>query len=148
LTPTPSLLKLLNKGYVHKLKILVVDDAEPCRKLHIKLMKEFATTIQEAGTGVEAVELVRESISSGDPFDVIFMDNSMPEMDGPSATKEIRQIGFEGKVVGVTGYAEQADIDNFVDSGADEILVKPVKVAIFKKVLVDLGTKLANPIDL
>jgi CheY-like chemotaxis protein len=129
---------------VHKLKILVVDDAESCRKLHMKLMKQFATEIKDAGTGAEAVQLVRESMSCGVPFDVVFMDNSMPEMDGPTATKEIRQIGFVGKVFGVTGYGEQADIDHFMGCGADHILVKPVKVAMFREVLRDLGAQVAK----
>ena len=107
----------------------------------MKVMKQFAFVMMEAGTGLEAVQLVKDSMGNGVPFDAIFMDNSMPGMDGPEATKEIRKLGFVGKIFGVTGHADQNDIESFIASGADEVLVKPVKIAKFKDVLQKIGAK-------
>jgi CheY-like chemotaxis protein len=54
------------------------------------------------------------------------MDNSMPVMNGVDATKRIRELGYTGKIFGVTGNGFQSDIDEFIAHGADEVLVKPV----------------------
>lgn len=80
----------------------------------------------EASNGNEAVERVKECISKGIVLDGILMDSSMPFMNGPTATTIIREIGFRGKVFGVTGNAYQADIDDFIMHGVDEVLIKPI----------------------
>lgn len=50
----------------------------------------------------------------------------MPIMSGASATKLIREGGFKGKILGVTGNALQADIDDFIQQGADKVYLKPL----------------------
>ena len=52
--------------------------------------------------------------------------NSMPVMSGTAATKIIRDSGFTGKILGVTGNALQADIDEFIQLGADKVYLKPL----------------------
>ena len=109
-----------------KLRLLVVDDAALCRKFSRRVIGAHCSEIVEAGNGQEAVERVRESIAAGNPFDGILMDSSMPIMNGTTATRLIRRLGYAGRVFGVTGNAFQADIDDFLAHGADEVLIKPV----------------------
>jgi CheY-like chemotaxis protein len=45
---------------------------------------------------------------------------------GPRATQQIRKLGYDGVVLGLTGHALPADILDFTTSGADGVLVKPV----------------------
>jgi DNA-binding response OmpR family regulator len=47
-------------------------------------------------------------------------------MDGFVAVKEIRNLGYTGLIFGVTGSSSEDDHDIFVESGADEVLVKPL----------------------
>jgi CheY-like chemotaxis protein len=47
-------------------------------------------------------------------------------MNGPEATQLLRQQGFRGLVVGVTGNVLQADVDSFLRCGADAVLPKPL----------------------
>jgi CheY-like chemotaxis protein len=47
-------------------------------------------------------------------------------MNGPTATKEIRALGYDRKIFGVTGNAVQSDIDIFIQSGATAVYPKPV----------------------
>lgn len=56
------------------------------------------------------------------------MDNSMPFMDGTTATQLIRQLGYKGKMFGITGNAFQSDIEDFLAHGVDEVLIKPVSL--------------------
>lgn len=51
-----------------------------------------------------------------------------PVVDGPTATKAIRLLGYTGKVFGITGNALQSDVDTFLAAGADAVFPKPLDV--------------------
>ena len=119
----------LNSGSIDlKLRILLVDDAVLCRKFHRRILAPSCHEILEASNGQEAVERVRESMQSGVQIDGILMDSSMPFMNGTTAAKLIREMGFEGLIFGVTGNAFQSDIDDFIAHGVNEVLIKPLSV--------------------
>eukprot|EP01041_Mallomonas_annulata_P012181 gene12181-biopygen5948 len=52
----------------------------------------------------------------------------MPVMDGPSAAKAMREMGFTGPIIGVTGNAIGADVKTYLSNGANEVLTKPLNV--------------------
>ena len=64
-------------------------------------------------------------------YSAILMDFVMPNMDGPTATKEIRSLGYTGLIFGVTGNTLVADIDYFIASGANQVLAKPLDMDVF-----------------
>jgi CheY-like chemotaxis protein len=66
-------------------------------------------------------------------YDVILMDFVMPNMDGPTATKELRRLGYEGLILGVTGNALPTDIDHFLAHGASKVLLKPFRIKEFNE---------------
>ena len=68
-----------------------------------KVLTKTINVIDEAEDGLEAIEKVKESISKGRTYDVIFMDYLMPNTDGITAAKEIRSLGYMGQIVAVTG---------------------------------------------
>jgi CheY-like chemotaxis protein len=72
------------------------------------------------------------SIPTRSTYDVILMDFIMPNMDGPTATRELRRLGYEGLIVGVTGNALPTDIDHFLAHGASKVLLKPLRMDEFK----------------
>ena len=47
-------------------------------------------------------------------------------MDGLTATRELRQRGYHGVIIGVTGGGLPEDIAAFLDAGADDVLIKPI----------------------
>lgn len=109
------------------LNILVVEDNKfnrhVCRAL---LGKEHRIT--EAANGLEALELFHAERD----FDVILMDVQMPEMDGLSATTEIRrleeQLGWpRTPVVALTANAMDADRQRAMDAGMDDFIAKPIR---------------------
>lgn len=115
--------------------VLVVDDAPLCRKLIIRSLVLHCQSCIEASNGLEAYELVCTSLQNGHPYDYIFMDNSMPIMSGIESIRLIRTAGFRGKILMVTGNALADDIDDAFSSGADGVLIKPLKPADFESII-------------
>ena len=114
--------------------VLVVDDSSLNRKVMMKALSAAGHTCKEADDGAEAVRLV----DAGMQIDVILMDSQMPFMGGPLATRKIRDLGYTGFVIGVTGNAMPADTAEFLSHGADMVLVKPMSVAMFEQAMDEL----------
>eukprot|EP01036_Dinobryon_divergens_P024900 gene24900-33391_t len=94
-----------------------------------------ALDISEADDGAVAVSLVTAASDAGSPFDIVFMDNIMILMHGPEAARAMRAEGFQGFIVGVTGNLMKDDVNEYIISGADSVLGKPVNIEEIKKIL-------------
>ena len=91
-------------------------------------------TCEEAEDGFQAVQKVIEKSNSANGrsnYDAILMDFIMPNMDGPTATREIRALGYTAPIFGVTGNGLTTDIAHFMMCGVDEVLLKPLNVIDF-----------------
>jgi len=121
------------------LHVLVVDDVSSCRKMLVRLMASKRHHCEEARDGQEAVEMVRASYAGGRPYNVVLMDFEMPVMNGPTATKELRDLGLQVLVIGVTGNVLPEDLRHFKDCGANAVLTKPLKIASLEHVLQEHG---------
>jgi CheY-like chemotaxis protein len=105
---------------------LVVDDAKLNRKMMVKLLEGTSCRVQEAEDGMEAVSAVRNAMEQNNYVDVILMDYMMPNMNGPTAAREIRRLGYPGLIIGVTGNALSQDMQHYITQGADAVITKPV----------------------
>ncbi|XP_056168145.1 two-component response regulator 24-like isoform X2 [Syzygium oleosum] len=106
-----------------KLSVLIVDDELLVRKVHERLVSKLEVAkqvqTQTATNGKEALDLHL----SGSSFDIILVDLQMPIMDG---TEELRAMGVESMIVGVTSVDAGADKEAFMEAGLDECLAKPL----------------------
>jgi CheY-like chemotaxis protein len=103
------------------LRYLLVDDSAPSRKMMVRLVAKQSGGITEARNGAEAVECMKLALKGGDPFDVVLMDAFMPVLDGFQAAFMMREMGFKGIIVGITGSSLSEDINAFKSYGADEV---------------------------
>ena len=118
--------------YYHDIRVLIADDASSNRKMLSRLLKIRFGEVHEAVDGLDAVSQLRSRLESGEPaFDVILMDNMMPNMDGPTATRAMRDMGYEGLIIGVTGHAMPAEVQDFLNHGANLVLTKPMDMKVF-----------------
>ncbi|WP_077615090.1 response regulator [Caenibacillus caldisaponilyticus] len=101
--------------------ILVVDDAAFMRMM-IKdiLTKNGYEVIAEAGDGQEAIEKYKEHKP-----DLVTLDITMPEMDGITCLKKIREFDPNAKIIMVSAMGQQAMVIDAIQAGAKDFIVKP-----------------------
>jgi CheY-like chemotaxis protein len=110
--------------------ILIVEDYAVNRSFVKFLLEDYGYEVTEAANGHEAVESVKQQ-----PPDLILMDLAMPDMDGLTATREIRQMEGMAKlpIIAVTAYGQlyydkamEAGFDDFISKPFDPLILKPL----------------------
>ncbi len=100
-------------------KLLVVDDEVRIRELIRKYAEFEGYTVEEAGDGMQAIEVCRNNT-----YDLIIMDVMMPELDGFSACREIRKFS-DTPVIMLSARGEEYDKIHGFELGSDDYVVKP-----------------------
>jgi len=108
-----------------RLRALVADDNDVNRMLIAAMLKSLGCDVELVQNGREAVDIVAR-----DPFDVLFMDISMPQMDGMEATRLIRASGGQNAavaIIAVTAHAMIGDRERFLAAGMNDYIAKPFR---------------------
>lgn len=130
------------------MKILVIDDNLASRKLLQSYLVDYGT-VQTASNGLEAYEAIKLCIESGDRYDLICLDIVMPEMDGRTLLKNIRQLESEysisdaqkAKIIMTTALDDRMDIIESFNEGCEGYIIKPVDKDHLKRVIEQLALK-------
>ncbi|WP_168732990.1 hybrid sensor histidine kinase/response regulator [Aliigemmobacter aestuarii] len=114
----------------HKLDVLIVEDNLTNRIVLEEMVTRLGHDVALAENGLIGVRM-----AAARRFDVILMDVSMPEMDGPTATGEIRRAGASRKsrVIAVTAHSMPEEIERFRKAGMLDILTKPIARAALER---------------
>ena len=96
------------------------------RKLVSVFLEKAGAKVETAENGRVAVEKAAARLKAGKPFDLILMDMQMPEMDGYTATSELRKLGYPGPIIALTASAMLSDRERCLRAGCNEFLTKPV----------------------
>lgn len=125
------------------IRVLAAEDNKTNRLVFGKMIKTLDVELVFASNGVEAVELYQ----SFNP-DIVFMDISMPLMDGKEATGHIRQIeqgtGRHVPVVAMTAHAMEGDDTGILAAGLDHYLTKPLRKAAIHEHILAVGTPVTS----
>ncbi|MCL2617255.1 MAG: response regulator, partial [Defluviitaleaceae bacterium] len=106
-------------------RVLVVDDVESNLYVAKGLLKPYKLTVDTAGSGFEAVDIV----GNGHAYDIIFMDYMMPGMDGIEAFRIIRGMGYNAPIIALTANTIAGQDDMFLQSGFNGFIAKPIDPA-------------------
>ncbi|MGB3244947.1 MAG: ATP-binding protein [Sulfitobacter sp.] len=108
------------------MRILAAEDNKTNQLVFRKMIKDLDVDLKFASNGQEAVTLFQDSAP-----DIIFMDISMPILDGKEATKAIRALeegsGFHVPIVALTAHAMTGDDAGILAAGLDHYLTKPLR---------------------
>jgi CheY-like chemotaxis protein len=118
------------------LKNLIAADNPVNQLLLTRLLLKRGHAVKVAGNGRVALEMLDAETP---PFDLIFMDVQMPEMDGMEATRLLRErerdSGAHLTLIGVTAHALEGDRERCLAAGMDGYLSKPIRVVDLDAVL-------------
>lgn len=123
------------------LKVLYAEDNATNRLVFRKMVQGLPLELTLAENGRAAVENFVTA-----PFDLIFMDISMPEMDGREATRRIRALpgGQTVPIVALTAHALQEEIDKIMAAGMNATLTKPLRKAVLLEALREFAPSFAS----
>lgn len=105
------------------IKVLVVDDEEPFRRLLKKELTRKGFAVEVAGDGENALHLVAR-----DSFDVVLLDIVMPGVDGITVMKRMMQDPSSPAIIVLTGRATVETAVEAMKNGAYDYLTKPYKL--------------------
>ncbi len=128
------------------MKALIVEDDFTSRLLLQELLKPYGAT-HIAVNGREAVEAVRISVETGEPYTLICLDIMMPEMDGQEALRAIRALedahgvvpGHGAKILMATALTDFRNRSDAYFNLCDGYLTKPIRQEQLRNELRDLG---------
>jgi signal transduction histidine kinase/DNA-binding response OmpR family regulator len=128
-----------------QMRVLTAEDNRTNQLVFQKMVKDLDIELVFANNGLEAVDLFK----SFKP-DLIFMDISMPEMDGRDAARAIRQL--EGgrshlPIVALTAHAMDGDEEGILAAGIDRYMTKPLRKVAIAGVLAEFCPKEARPLE-
>ena len=109
------------------LKILLAEDNVVNQKVAVRLLERLGYRIDVVSNGEEAIAALRQI-----PYQVVFMDMQMPEMDGLEATRYICQEWDESSrpwIIAMTANAMERDRNKCLDAGMNDYVSKPVRLA-------------------
>ncbi len=107
-------------------RILVMDDEDAVRKVTANILEEIGCLVETASDGKQAIEMYRQSMDTGEPFDVVIMDLTVPGgMGGKEAVRGILETDPDAKVIVSSGYADNLVIANYAEYGFKGIAIKP-----------------------
>jgi two-component system, chemotaxis family, CheB/CheR fusion protein len=107
------------------LQILLVNDDEGTCLLFSEVLSFAGASVSTANSGIEAFFLIEMMT-----FDVLVSDLAMPGISGSEMIRRLRAEGRYGLAIAVTAYSGQEDVQETLESGFDEHLVKPVNISV------------------
>ena len=134
-----------------KLRVLVAEDNKVNQQVILRMLKmEQILQVTIAEDGQQALDNVKtlhgpESPETP-PYDMIFMDIQMPNMDGLTSTRLIRESGYDKPIVALTAYAQQKNMDDCYESGMNHFLAKPLQRPQLHEVLVKVQDEKASEV--
>ncbi len=124
-----------------RLRVLLADDNAVNRQVGIGLLRRLGHDVETANDGTEVLSRLKR----GGNYDVILMDVQMPELDGISATRAIRQssgLMSSIPIIALTAHALKSDEQACLEAGMNGYLTKPVRSADLQAILHRLLTHL------
>ncbi|MDQ0250449.1 DNA-binding response OmpR family regulator [Sphingomonas kyeonggiensis] len=105
------------------MRLLLVEDDEPLRRLLGEQLKQLGYEVQSVGDGRAAIAAV-----GGDPFDIVILDRMLPFVDGVDVLRWLREQEVMTPVILLTALGRLPERVEGLEAGADDYVVKPFEI--------------------
>lgn len=110
--------------------ILFVDDDREILELVREYLAEVGYRVEVVDNGVKALEMIKDT-----PFDIVFTDIKMPDIDGLELLSAIKEYRPETEVIIVTGHGSMESAIKAMKFGSYDYLQKPFKLNVLKIII-------------
>ena len=114
-------------------RALIVDDSDSARAVLSDMLHGMTFTVTEASSGAAAIDAVRQAASSGKPFDIVYLDWRMPEMDGIETARRLKALQLQLQqapfIVMATAHGREEVIRQAQAVGIEDVLIKPINAS-------------------
>lgn len=124
--------------------VLLAEDGPDNQKLISFILKKAGAEVCLAANGEEAYQAAIQEMERGVLFDVILMDMQMPILDGYSATRKVRDVGYTGPIISLTANAMEGDRERCLAVGCNDHITKPID----RRQLVEMISELSESSEL
>ncbi|MFT4562882.1 MAG: signal transduction histidine kinase/CheY-like chemotaxis protein [Gammaproteobacteria bacterium] len=104
-------------------RVLIVEDNYINQEILVGLLQRAGIDTEVASDGLEGVDAIKKTAR---PFDLVFMDIQMPNMDGFDATHAIREVDADIPIIGVTAHALDESRTKCLEAGMNDVITKPI----------------------
>ena len=113
-------------------RALVVDDNENARAVLTGMLQGMTFNVIEAGSGRSAIRTAWMAAERGEPFDIVYVDWRMPEMDGIETARRIQALELERppSIVMATAYGREEVLRQATAVGIESVLIKPINASV------------------
>jgi DNA-binding NtrC family response regulator len=104
--------------------ILVIDDEDIIRNLLETILTKLGYNVLLAKDGLDGIQLYKEHSNK---IDLVLLDMIMPRMNGKDCFYKLKTLNENAKVIIVSGYTDEANIEKLKDDGLIDYIKKPFK---------------------
>ncbi|MBX3322659.1 MAG: PAS domain S-box protein [Phycisphaeraceae bacterium] len=108
-------------------RILLAEDGIDNQRLISFHLRRAGAEVVIADNGAIALQILEEAVQEGNPFDLLLTDIQMPEMDGYTLVRTLRERGDRIPVVALTAHAMAEDRQRCMEVGCDDYASKPIR---------------------
>lgn len=102
--------------------VLTVDDSRAVRTIVAKQVKDLGFDVDEAEDGIQGLAKLQEM-----QFDLVLLDVTMPNMDGPTMLQKMRETGNQTPVIMLTSESKRSIVAGTMKAGINDYILKPFK---------------------
>jgi len=123
------------------LRLLLADDNPINLKVGQRFLEKMGYGVEMVTNGLEVLQALEKQ-----PYDIIFLDVQMPEMDGYETARRVCQEWGDRRprLIAVTGNALQGDREKCLEAGMDDYITKPIQAKEVETILLRWGVRSTN----